>query len=96
MRIYLLTGQSIPRTKNGKPTGSHTIYGGEAFCEVPDELGNKWLKEGLAKKATKDNVVIEDDDKTPPYGTPAKKADKPTAERAPDAVVTVGKKKDKE
>lgn len=60
MRVFLTKAQTITR-----PSGAITTYAigqnseGE-FYEVPEELGEKWVKEGVAGYATKDNVAVDE------------------------------------
>lgn len=71
MRVFLKEAQTIKQ-----PSGATTTYAiGEdsegAFYEVDNDLGEKWIKEGAADRATKDNVRIKAPEPKPT------KADKP-------------------
>ena len=64
MRIYLSEAKRVERedANGGKIC---TDYPGEQFMNVPDELGEEWVDEGTAQRASLDNVRIEEPEPLP-------------------------------
>lgn len=61
MRVY--TTQHIKHHKtraDGSLAKSYSLYHAGAFFEVDDDLGESWVRDGLAQLATLDNKVLED------------------------------------
>jgi hypothetical protein len=70
MRVYTEKGVT-----EKKPDGGEISWPADAFCEVSDERGERWIAEGLAVPATKNNVALFPPPEPEPESTPGPSMD---------------------